>query len=100
MAGKELESTMKYKVDISDLKASMTQARREIKLSNAEFKNAVAGMDDWGSSADGVGAKLRNLDKNIDAQKSILKDLEQQYAMVCEEQGETSKGAQLSLIHI
>lgn len=100
MAGKELESTMKYKVDISDLKASMTQARREIKLSNAEFKNAVAGMDDWGSSADGVGAKLRNLDKNIDAQKSILKDLEQQYAMVCEEQGETSKGAQELLIKI
>ena len=91
---KETESTTKWKVDISDLKASMAQARREIKLSNAEFKNATAGMDDWGSSADGLGAKLRSLDKNIDAQRSILEALKQQYQMVCEEQGETSKAAQ------
>ena len=45
------ESTMKWKVDISQLKAGMQDAKRSISLANAEFKAATAGLDNWSKSA-------------------------------------------------
>lgn len=70
--------TTKFKVDISDLKSNITQANKLIKLANAEFKAASAGMDDWGKSATGIQAKLKQLASVLDAQKSKLSSYEQQ----------------------
>ena len=55
------ETTTKFKVDISELKKGISDAQRQIKLANAEFKAASAGMDDWSKSADGISAKLKQL---------------------------------------
>ena len=63
------ESTTKFKADISQLKSAMQQAQREVKLANAQFKAASAGMDDWSKSTDGLTAKLKQLDKVQAAQK-------------------------------
>ena len=66
------EITTKFKVDISDLKKGIAEANQEIKLANAEFKAATAGMDDWSKSAEGIKAKLDQLDSVLAAQKSKL----------------------------
>lgn len=70
--------TTKYKIDISDFKKSITEANKQIKLANAEFKAASAGMDDWTKSADGITAKLGQLDKVLSSQKAILDSYKQQ----------------------
>ena len=66
------EITTKFKVDISDLKSGISEANQQIKLANAEFKAATAGMDDWSKSADGIKAKLNQLESVLSAQKSKL----------------------------
>lgn len=91
---KNNETTTKFKVDISELKKGIQDAQRQIRLANAEFKAASSGMDDWSKSADGISAKLKQLNTTVDAQKKVLGSLEQQYAEVVKEQGETSKGAE------
>lgn len=91
---KPTEHTTKFNVDISELKAGITQANREMKLLNAEFKEASAGMDDWDKSTDGISAKLKQLNGVLKIQKSVLSNYEQQLALVEEEQGANSKAAQ------
>ena len=75
---KKDDITTKFKVDISDLKKNITEANKQIKLANAEFKAASAGMDDWTKSADGITAKLGQLDKVLSSQKAILDSYKQQ----------------------
>lgn len=97
---KDTESTMKWKLDIADLKKGMQDARREISLANAEFKNATAGMGQWNKSADGVKAKTEQLAKVLQSQETILADLKQQYELTAQEMGETSPEAQKLKIQI
>lgn len=94
------ETTTKFKVDISELKAGMQEAKRSIALANSEFKASTAGMDNWGKSADGLSAKVKQLDSTLSSQKTILSTLEKQHALVAKEQGENSKGAQDLMIKI
>lgn len=94
------ESTMQWKLDIADLKKGMTDARSQIKLANAEFKNATAGMGRWSDSATGVAAKSQQLAKVLDGQETILKGLKAQYEIVAREMGETSPEAQRLRVQI
>ena len=88
------EMTTRFKVDLSELKAGIQEANRQIRLANSEFKAATSGMDDWSKSADGVSAKLKQLNDVLAAEKQKLTSLEEQYALVVKEQGESSKGAE------
>lgn len=88
------ESTMNFKVDISQLKSAMQDAKRSISSANAEFKVATAGMDKWSASSTGVEAKLKQLNTVLPQQKAILAQLNQQYKLVSEEQGANSQEAQ------
>lgn len=92
--GKNNETTTKFKADISNLKAGITQANSLIKSANAEFKNATAGMNNWSKSADGLEAKITQLDKTFSAQEEIVKNLKKQYQLVCQQEGENSASAQ------
>ena len=90
---KSNETTTKFKVDISELKAGIQEANRQIALANSEFKKASAGMESWGRDADGLSAKITQL-RTVTAQyETILGELKSQYAKVVAEQGENSKGA-------
>lgn len=100
MANDNENITTRFKVDISDLKKEFTEARRQIQLANSEFKAATGGMDDWTKSADGLSAKLKQLKDVLSAQKTQLKSLEEQYALVVKEQGADSKGAEDLMIKI
>ena len=94
------EFTTKFKVDIAELKANFQEANRQIKLINSEFKAATAGMDDWSGSADGLSAKLKQLNNIHEAEIKKLDSLKQQYALIVEEQGENSKAAQNLMVKI
>ena len=87
------ETTTQFKVDISELKKSMQEARRAVAVANSEFKAVSSSMDDWTKSSDGLSAKLKQLDSNLNSQKSILKSLEAQYELTVKEMGEGSKAA-------
>lgn len=94
------ETTTRWKVDISELKKSMQDAQRQVRLANAEFKAAAAGMDNWRLSSDGLTAKITQLKTVLTSQKTVLEALKQQYAAVAAEQGEDSKAAQELAIKI
>lgn len=94
------EITTKFKIDITDLKANIQEANRQIKLANSEFKAATAGMDDWSGSADGLSAKLKQLNTVHEEEVKKLDSLKKQYELVVQEQGENSKAAQNLMIRI
>ncbi|MDD3137534.1 MAG: phage tail tape measure protein [Lachnospiraceae bacterium] len=84
----------RWKIDISELKAGMQEAKRSITTANAEFKKATSGMDKWAMSADGLTAKLTQLKTTIVQQKAILENLQNQYKLVTQAEGENSAGAE------
>lgn len=97
---KKNESTMQWKVDIAGLTKSMQDAKRQISLANAEFKNATAGMKDWQTSASGLESKLSQLKKTYDAQNTTLDLLNKKYEITVRELGEASPEAQKLKIQI
>lgn len=84
------DTTMKFKADISQLKAAMQQASRSIKVANSEFKAATAGMDKWSNSASGLQAKLKQLNTVLTAQKRQLSLAEQELEKTKKVYGENS----------
>lgn len=94
------ESTTKFKADISELKSAMQEAGRAVRMANSEFKAATSGMEDWSKNADGLSAKVKQLGSVLDAEKTKLSTLEQQYKLVAAAEGENSKGAQELIIKI
>lgn len=97
---KDNESTMKWKVDVTQLKAAMQDAKRAISLANAEFKTATAGMDKWSKSSTGLEAKLQQLNKLLPQQQKVLQVLEAQYENVVKTMGANSSAAQKLKIEI
>lgn len=86
--------TTKFKVDISDLKKGITEANQQMKLANAQFKATSAGMEDWGNDADGLAAKLKQLDSILQAQKSKVSNYAQQLRTVSDAEKENGKRAE------
>lgn len=68
-----------FSINITDLKAGLAQANRMIRESESEFKAAAAGMDDWTSSADGVSAKIKQLNTTTDLQRKKVEALQKEY---------------------
>lgn len=87
------ETTTKFKVDISELKSAMQEAKRQIQVTNSEFKAISSGMDNWAKSTDGISAKLKQLGSNLNSQKSVLSSLERQYELTVAQMGEGSAEA-------
>lgn len=94
----ENDTTIKFKADIASLKKEFREASNIIRLANSEFKASSAQLDNWENEADGVSAKLTQLNTVLSAQKSQLKVLKEQYEKTVAQQGEASSGAQALLI--
>ena len=86
--------TAKFSVDVSQLKKGISDATKQIKLANATFKAQTAGLDDWIKSADGLAAKLDELDEVLKNQKTILSNYREQLARVREAQQKNSELAE------
>lgn len=87
-------------MDVTDLKAGLSEANKQIQLANSEFKAASSGMEDWTKSTEGLTAKVKQLDTVLNAQKSKLAGLQAEYKKVAEEQGENSEAARKLQIQI
>ena len=87
------ETTTKFKVDISDLKKAMQEARKQVAYANSEFKAVSSSMDDWSKSSEGINAKLKQLHSNLEAQEKVLNDYEGELERIKKEYGENSKEA-------
>ena len=85
--------TTRFKVDVSDLKAGITEANKQIKLANAEFKAASAGMDDWAKSSDGINAKLKQLGSVLQSENTKLTNYKKQLEEIEKASEENGKRA-------
>lgn len=65
----------KFTIDITDLKAGLTQANRLIRESESEFIEAAAGMDDWETSTEGLTKRIKTLNKQVDIQQEKVNAL-------------------------
>lgn len=87
-------------LDVTDLKAGLSEANKQIKLANSEFKAASSGMDDWTKSTEGITAKVKQLDTVLKLQKSKLAGLNAEYDKVVKSQGENSEAARKLKVQI
>lgn len=86
--------TIKFRADITDLKNGISQANSDIKLANAQFKAAAAGMDDWSKSSDGIKAKLTQLGSTLNAEKTKLSAYKEQLDRIKEAESKNVKSAE------
>lgn len=92
MSNKDTTTTLG--IDVSQFRRGLQDAQRQIKLANAEFKAASASMDKWSDSADGIQAKIKQLEKVLDAENKKLQLQKQRLAEVEKEQGANSAAAE------
>lgn len=67
-----------FSIDISNLKAGLAAANKLIRESEAEFKAAAAGMDDWSKSQEGLEKRVDSLNKIVDVQSEKVKALQRE----------------------
>ena len=88
-------STVQFKADISQLKAAMQQAQRQVRLASSEFQKVASGLDDWSKSEVGLEAKLKQLNTTLEAQKKkadlARKELEETKKVYGENAAETDR---------
>lgn len=87
------DTTTSLGINVAQFKRGLQDATRQIKLANAEFKAASAGMDKWSDSADGVQAKIKQLESVLDAENKKLELQRQRLIEVEKEQGKNSAAA-------
>lgn len=80
-------------LDVTDLKAGLSEANKQIQLANSEFKRATAGMEDWTKEAGGLQAKIKQLSSVLDLQRKKLAGLQAEYDKTVKVQGENSEAA-------
>ena len=87
-------------LDVTSLKAGLSEADKAIRLANSEFKKATSGLDDWTKSAEGIRAKVTQLTSVLDMQKKKLAGLQAEYDKTVKSQGENSEAARKLLIQL
>lgn len=98
MAENENVITTVFKADIKNFSKSTQDLNRYISTVNSEFKEAVAGLDNWSKSQDGLQAKITQLNKILDAEKQKLGNLESAYAeMVAAGKENTAEAQKLAI---
>lgn len=80
-------------LDTTNLKAGLQDASRRIKEINATFYSETAGMEKWWEDAEGLNAKLKQLNSTFNVQKKALALLEKEYEDAGYSQDDMSKTA-------
>ncbi|ORX22388.1 hypothetical protein BVF91_12000 [Thermoanaerobacterium sp. PSU-2] len=93
-AGNENDIGGKVSLDITDFKANIAELNRQIRVIDTGFKAAAAGMDDWGSNAEGLQARIKALNEITELQRQKVEALTNEYKRIAAEKGEDSKAAQ------
>lgn len=90
----EREITTVFKADITQFTQSTQQLNKYVATVNAEFKNATASMSKWNDNADGLTAKLKQLNGVLAVEQKRLDAIQAEYDDVVKKQGANSKAAQ------
>lgn len=90
----DIKTTLQFQADITDFKSAMQEAKSAVSLANSEFAATSSTMDDWGTSADGLKAKIKQLTTVQQAEERKLAVLQEAYKQAVKEQGANSKAAQ------
>lgn len=69
----------KVRTTQKELTETLDQNREVVDKATQKFKEATAGMIDWKQNADGLSAKIKQLNTIIPAQAKVVKDLEDKY---------------------
>lgn len=80
----------KFKIDLTDFKAGVQDAKRNLQLARSEFRAASVGMDDWRKSTEGLTAKIKESNAAVDAAKAKLKSIEEEIERVSSAEGDHS----------
>ena len=86
--------TTVFKADISNFSVSTQQLNRYVSQVNSEFKNATASMGKWNDNAEGLRAKITQLNGLHSAESQKLKALEDEYNKLTDEQKKNTKQGQ------
>jgi len=78
----------------SSFNRGMQDVNRQLKVAQAEFRNASSSLKDFGKGTDGLRVKSDYLTKSVDLQKQKVQALKEQYAKSKAETGENSKETQ------
>ena len=87
-------------IDVTSLKAGLSEANKQIQLTNSEFKRATSGLEDWTKSAEGIRAKVTQLTSVLDLQKKKLAGLQAEYDKTVKSQGKDSEAARKLLVQM
>lgn len=82
-------------IDITDLKAGLSQVKSAIKQTKDDFDASTAGLESWQKSADGLSAKLTQLNTNLKAQEKAVELYEREIERVSSKEGDHSKQLEL-----
>lgn len=83
-----------FSIDVTQLKSGLAQANRLIRESESEFREAAAGMDDWTSSQEGLEARQKTLNKQIDIQQEKVSALTAEKKRIIAEMEKEGKSAE------
>lgn len=94
------DTTTRFNVDITELRTQFREAQRQVRLANAEFQSATSGMNNWSDSADGLSAKINQLNNVLVSEERKLEILRREYDLTANEMGANSREAQELLIRL
>lgn len=94
------DTTTRFNVDITELRTQFREAQRQVRLANSEFQSATSGMNNWADSADGLSAKINQLNNVLVSEERKLEILRREYDLTANALGANSREAQELLIRL
>ncbi len=94
------DTTTRFNVDITELRTQFREAQRQVRLANSEFQSATSGMNNWADSADGISAKINQLNNVLVSEERKLEILRREYELTSNAMGSNSREAQELLIRL
>ena len=77
-------------IDVTDLKAGLSQAKRAINQTKQDFESATSTMENWQKCSEGVGAKLEQLKNQFAIQEKVIEAYQNAIKKASEKDGEHS----------
>lgn len=77
-------------IDVTDLKAGLSQVKQAINKTKAEFDTATSSLENWQKCSEGVGAKLKQLNLIYAAQEKAVETYKNEIERVSKLEGDHS----------
>lgn len=77
-------------IDVTDLKAGLSQAKRAINQTKQDFESATSTMENWQKCSEGVGAKLEQLKNQFAIQEKVIEAYQNAIKKAAEKEGDHS----------